>query len=143
MPKKMVKIVSAILITLLALISVSSCTPVPEPEYASAITEGMMQALSQDDYATFTEHFGKNIEKIMPEKKFHQLAAEVEARIGSYQSKEFLKAEDSGFSIIVYYNTRFTEEPEDVLIEIRFKELDDGIRVSAFIIDSPKLRGNY
>jgi len=130
----MVKIVSAILITLLALVSVSSCTPVPEPEYASAITEGMMQALSQDDYATFTEHFGKNIEKIMPEKKFHQLAAEVEARIGSYQSKEFVKAEDSGFSIIVY--------PDDVIIEIRFKELDEGIRVSAFIIDSPKLRGN-
>ena len=138
----MVKIVSAILITLLAMISVSSCTPVPEPEYASAITEEMMQALSQDDYAKFTEHFGKNIEKIMPEKNFHDLAAEVETRIGSYQSKELLKAEDSGFSIIVYYNTRFTEETEDVLIEIRFKELDDWIRVSAFTIDSTKLRGN-
>jgi len=138
----MVKIVSAILITLLALISVSSCTPVPEPKYASAITEEMMQALSQDDYAQFTERFDKNILKIMPEDKFHELAVEVETRAGSYQSKEFVKAEDSGFSIIVYYNARFTEEPEDVFIEIRFKELDDGIRVSSFSIDSPKLRGN-
>ena len=138
----MVKIVSAILITLLALISVSSCAPIPEPEYASAITEEILQALSQDDYIKFTERFDENIEKIMPEKKFHELAAEVETRIGSYQSKEFLQAEDSGFSIIVYYNTRFTEEPEDVVVEIRFKELDEGIRVSAFIIDSPSLRGN-
>jgi len=138
----MVKIVSAILITLLALISVSSCAPIPEPEYASTITEEMLQALSQDDYIKFTERFDKNIEKIMPEDKFHELAAEVEIRAGSYQSKEFVKAENSGFSIIVYYNARFTEEPEDVLIEIRFKELDEEIRVSAFTIDSPKLRGN-
>lgn len=142
MPKKMVKIVSAILITLLALISVSSCAPIPEPEYASAITEEILQALSQDDYIKFTERFDKNIEKIMPEKKFHELAAEVELRAGSYQSKEFLKAEDSGFSIIVYYNARFTEEPEDAIIEIRFKELDGEIRVTYFNIDSPKLRGN-
>jgi hypothetical protein len=138
----MVKIVSTILITLLALISVSACTPIPEPEYASAITEEMLQALSQDDYATFTQRFDENIEKIMPEKKFHELAAEVEARAGSYQSKEFVKAEDSGFSFIVYYDARFTEEPDDVLIEIRFKELDGEIRVTYFNIDSPKLRGN-
>lgn len=138
----MIQIASGILISWLVLISVSSCSSVPEPEYASAVTEQMLQAISQDDYAKFTERFEKNIEKVMPEEGFHGLATEVKARIGSYQAKEFLKAEDSGFSIIVYYTARFTEEPEDVIVEIRFKELDGEIYVSSFIIDSPKLRGD-
>ncbi len=141
MREKIVRIVGAGLIVWLALIPVS-CSSVPEPEYASGIAEQMLQAINQDNYDQFAQYFDENIQKIMPEKNFHGAVYEVKTRVGSYQSKEFLKAEDSGFSIIVYYIAHFTEEPEDVIVEIRFKELEGGIRVSAFSLDSPKLRGN-
>ena len=138
----MVKTVSVILITLLVLVSVSACTSVPEPEYASAIAEQMLQAINQENYAQFTQYFDEDILKIMPEKDFQGIVSEVKARAGSYQSKEFLKAENTGLVTIVYYAARFTEEPEDVFVEIRFKEVGEKIYITSFNLDSPKLSGN-
>jgi len=144
MLKKLVAIVGGILIALVMVTMTSACVQEaeskPEPEYAGSITEQILIAMNENDYLKYSEHFDEAMRKAMPEAVFQETSALIKTKIGSYISKEFWKAEDKGVSTIVYYKAKFTDEPEDVIVQVVFQETAGRICVSGLWFDSLKLR---
>jgi len=140
MPKRLRAIVCGILVALVMVTMTSACVQEAEPEYAGSITEQILIAINENDYPKYSEHLDEAMKKAMPEAVFQETSALIKAKIGSYVSKEFWKAEDKGASTIVYYKAKFTGEPEDVIVTVVFQETAGRICVFGLWFDSPKLR---
>jgi hypothetical protein len=111
-----------------------------EPEYASSITESILLAMNENNYAKFSEHFDEAMKDAMPEAVFNQTNTGIKEKIGDYVSKEFWKSGKKGKFTIVYYKAKFTQEPKDVIAKVVFCEITGDIYVTGLWFDSPKLR---
>ena len=140
MPKILVKIICGILIVLVTMLGVSACASKPEPEYASQITESILQAMNEDDYAKYTEHFDEMMKNAVTEAVFEENNSLIKSIIGDYESKEFWKVEEEDTYTIVFYKAKFNQEPDDVIVQVVFQEIWGTIYVSGLWYDSPKLR---
>ena len=140
MTKARVRVISSILIMSALIVSVSSCAAKPEPAYANPITEGILQAMNNNDYVKYTEHFDEIMKNATPEPVFRQTNTLIKSKVGDYLSKEFWKVEDKGPYTTVYYKAKFTGEPEDVIVRVVFQEIEGEIYVSGLWFDSPNLR---
>ncbi len=119
---------------------ISACTSEPEPEYAAQITESTLLAMNENDYAKHTEHFDEPMKNAVPETVFQQANATIKAKIGNYTSKEFWKVETQDEFTIVHYKTKFSQEPDTVIVRVIFREIGGKVYVSGLWFDSPKLR---
>jgi hypothetical protein len=138
--KTTVSTIGGILTMLLLIMAISACNPRPEPEYADAITEGILLAMNENDYAQYSQHFTEDMKNAAPEAVFQQTNALIKAKIGSYVSKEFWKVQDEGIYTSVYYKGKFSEETGDVSVKVVFQEISGDIYVAGLWFDSPKLR---
>ena len=139
--KTITRITIGILLALLLTTALPACSSKPEPEYAGAIAEGILQALSENDYAKHSEHFDEMMKNSVPESVFEQTATAIKEKIGDYVSKTFWKVTEQDIYTVVIYKARFTQEPEDVIVRVIFQEISGEIYVSGLWFDSPKLRG--
>lgn len=140
MSKTLVKITAGILSTLL-MVTVVSCATKPEPEYADTITEGILQAINENDYAGYTKHFDEVMKNAVPESLFRQTRTAIKEQIGDYISKTFWKVTTQDGYTIVVYKAKFSQEPKDVTVRVVFQEISGEIYVAGLWFDSPKLRG--
>ncbi len=140
MLKTLVKITPGIL-SILLMVTAVSCATKPEPEYASAIAEGILQAINENDYAGYTERFDEVMKNAVPESLFRQTRTEIKGKIGDYISKTFWEVITQDGHTIVVYKTKFTQEPEDVTVRVVFQEVSGEIYVAGLWFDSPRLRG--
>ncbi|MFC2002537.1 hypothetical protein ACFLV4_01130 [Chloroflexota bacterium] len=85
MPKAITGIFCGPLIVLLIMMTiVSACARKTEPEYAGTVAEGILQAMNDNDYGCYTEHFNEVMKNAAPEGVFQQTNAMIKAKIGSY-----------------------------------------------------------
>jgi hypothetical protein len=141
MSKSIVRAACGLLILLVVIAGVAACSnEVPEPEYASQMTESTAQGMSDGDYAAFSQYLTPEIKAALTEDDFNQISQQIKAIIGEYIDKEFWKAQPSREDTLVQYKARYTEEPEDVIIKALFTEIEGEIYISGFVFDSPKLR---
>ena len=144
MPKRLVPAIFLIVVMLASITAMSACTsepPKPEPEYAATITESILQAINEDNYAQLSEHFTEEMKSAMPETAFQEAEAMIKDRVGDYVSKVFWKTEEQSPYTVVDYKAKFTLEPADVIVRFAFEEVNGEIYVSGLWFDSPKLRG--
>ncbi|MBA7594363.1 hypothetical protein ES703_01304 [subsurface metagenome] len=142
MSKSIVRAACGLLILLVVIAGLAGCSNrIPEPEYASQMTESTAQAMSDGDYAAFAQYLSPEARAVMTEDIFNQASPLIKSIIGDYIDKEFWKAQPSNEDTAVYYKARFTEEPDGVTISVLFTEIDGEIYISGFLFDSPKLRG--
>ncbi|MBA7632237.1 hypothetical protein ES703_39780 [subsurface metagenome] len=141
MSKSIVRAACGLLILLVVIAGLAACTTMPEPEYASQITESTLQAMSDGDYAAFTQYFNPEAKAAIDEADFNTGSQEIKALIGDYIDKEFQKAETENGYIGVYYKADFSEEPEGVTVTVYFEERDGEMYIAAFGLKSPKLGG--
>jgi hypothetical protein len=108
--------------------------------YADPITENILVAMNEGNYANYSEHFDAPMKNALPEAVFQENNALIQSKIGTYLSKEFWKAESKNQYTIVYYKAKFTQEPDDVIVTVVFQEIAGETKVSGLWLDSPKLR---
>ena len=138
--KTIIQIGCGILILLVMIPGANACSEKPPPEYADAITESMLLAMNEDDYAKLSEHFNEEMKETLSESVYRKNYNFMVIIIGEYVSKEFWKTEERGIYKTVYYKADFTEEPDDVIVKVVFQEIDGEIYVAGLWFDSPKLR---
>lgn len=138
---KMVFRAVSLLLVVLVMVAVSACREAPEPEYAGAILENILQAMNEDDYAKYSEHFTEAMKSAEPEAIFRENTTVMKMEIGDYVGKEFWKVEKQYPFTIVYYRVKFTKAPENVTGKVVFQTIEGKIYVVGLELDSPKLRG--
>ena len=125
---------------LLMITGMAACAGKSEPQYADAIAEGILQAMNDNDYPRYSEHFNEVMKNAVPENVFPQGNTLIKARIGDYVSKEFWKVEEEDSYTVVHYKAKFTKEPGDVLVRVVFQEITGKVYVAGLWFDSPRLR---
>ncbi|RLG31640.1 hypothetical protein DRO03_00465 [Methanosarcinales archaeon] len=109
-------------------------------EYADPVTENILMAMNENDYARYSEDFDQTMKNAMTEAVFDETNAVIRSKIGDYVSKEFWKAESKDQYTLVYYKAKFTDEPADVTVKVVFQELNGTMKVSGLWLNSPELR---
>ena len=109
-------------------------------EYADPVTENILMAMNENDYAMYSEDFDQTMKNAMTEAVFDETNAVIRSKIGDYVSKEFWKAESKDQYTLVYYKAKFTDERADVTVKVVFQELNGTMKVSGLWLNSPELR---
>ena len=108
--------------------------------YADPVTENILVAMNENDYAMYSEDFDQTMKNAMTEAVFDETNAVIRSKIGDYVTKEFWKAESKGQYIIAQYKAKFTDEPAEVTVKVVFQEINGTMKVSGLWLDSPELR---
>ncbi len=109
--------------------------------YADPITEDMLLAMNEEDYDAFSEHFGDAMREAMPEEFFEEvIIGQIQATIGEFISKDYLRARRQDDGIVVIYEADFSDEPGIVTVQVFFREIEGPVYVAGLWFDSPKLR---
>lgn len=111
-------------------------------KYADQMTENILVAMNEDDYARFSRDFDEQMKTGLNKTQYDNTIPGITAKIGKYISKEYLSAEKKDGYTVVVYKARFSQEPGDVIVRSVFKGSDGKMYISGFWLDSPKLRGN-
>jgi len=109
-------------------------------KYADSITENILSAMNEDNYAKYSEHFDQAMKNAIPEAAFKETNTAIKEKIGNYTSKEIQKAEKKDQYTVTYYKAKFTEETNDVIVKVVFSESNGKMYVSGLFLDSPNLR---
>jgi hypothetical protein len=107
--------------------------------YSDAIVENILVAASKDDYAAFSKDFGDKMKAALTESMAKEQNKLIKDKIGSYESKEFIKTQPNGEYIVAIYKAKYTNEPKDVMVSITFKNGDEAHKVEGLFMTSPKL----
>lgn len=137
-----------VLTTMLLLsVTISGCFAQQPPvdatkTYADPMTENMLLAMNEDNYARFSQDFDGQMKNTLNETQYNNTIPAIKAKIGNYLSKEFVAAENKDGYTMVMYKAKFSEESGDVTVRSIFSEKNGKRYVSGLWLDSPKLRGN-
>ena len=127
------KRIIAICITLLlvpVLLAVGGCGSVPtEPDYAGTMTENVLTAINEGDYAKFSRDFDQAMKDALTEAAFEGLEGQLLASVGEYVSKEVDKVVVTDEYTTVIYNAKYTKA-DKVIITISFSTVDGKTMVS-------------
>ena len=96
--------------------------------------------MNENNYSGYAGYFDQTMKTAMNEAVFNETNMLIRSKIGDYVSKEFLKVESKNQHMVVHYNARFTDEPEDVIVRVVFQEVMGEMKVSGLWLDSPILR---
>jgi hypothetical protein len=137
-------IISIMLTSLPACVNTGSASPVPEPDYAAAITESLLLAINDNDFSRFSQDFSDAMKKtVTPEVFNSQFILGIKDKIGDYQasSKRFFSASSQSPYIAVTYAAIYIDEPGAVLVQVSFQQVEGKPLVTGMVFNSPKLRG--
>lgn len=109
--------------------------------YANPITENMLTALSNNDYAGFAKDMDQAAKNAISATAFSQLYDKIKNIIGTYESALFFGSSTQGSNTTVNYIAHYTDEPAGVSVLVVFQTVNGTHYVHGFTLDSPKLRG--
>ena len=113
-----------------------------EPEYAADMTDALLQAVTDKDYASFSLNLSRDMKGEIPEDKFNRMAADFSELIGTYTGeREYILTHEDGDTATVMYRAEYTGEPEGVSVTIAFAVEGEYVEIIALYFNSPKLRG--
>ena len=75
-------------------------------EYADPITENILQAINEDDYAKFSKNFTLEMKETIPENSFLEISTMIKSTIGDYISKELMKVAKEGSHFSFYIQSK-------------------------------------
>lgn len=107
---------------------------------AHQITDEMLTGLKENNYQKFSANFDGKMKENLTETQFRQLQANIKANIGDCISRDFVRLEKKGEYRIAIYHAAFSREPQSVVVQTVFSQIDGKVYVSGFWLDSPKLR---
>ncbi len=146
MRKPHLSILWLILVTLALLVLAAGCSSRPSAEetrkYADQMTENILLAMNDDNYARFSQDFDEQMKAGLSEAQYKSTIPAIKAKVGKYISKEFVATEKKDQYIVAVYKAKFSQEQGDVLVRTVFSDKGGKKYVSGFWLDSPKLRGN-
>ena len=119
-----------------------AATSLPEPSYAKAITENVLNGINSGDYIQFSKDFDVSMKQAMTQQSFEQIKSTLANKIGSYvpNSLEFSQAVTQSKYTVVIYSAKFTNETDKVIITISFQNIGGQDLVGGLYFNSPKLR---
>jgi len=104
------------------------------------VAENILQSIKNDDRDSLVKDMDDKMRSAFTQEKFKQMRDMLASKIGSYQSKEYWKAEKSGDYRIAYYKAKFDKEEEYVVVKVVTSEKNGTLYVSGLFFDSPNLR---
>lgn len=141
-----------IAILLLTLGLVSSCSsgsaspqvsPLTENEvrvFADPMTENILHAINTGSYIDYTRDFTPTLKSNLPENTFKDVNTRRIEAVGSYVSKQFWQMSQKNERINVAYETKFVQEPADVIVTVFFRNISGKWYVDGLTYDSPLMR---
>jgi hypothetical protein len=136
----------AVFLCLLLVTSFSGCSgSVVEDEYiffAGTAAEDYLIAINKHDYESFLKDLSKEMKESLPRDEFIKLSDMLGETIGNYVegSKIMVTAERKSGYIVILYNVKYTDEPDDVQFTITLQKAGGEIQIAGSWFDSPKLR---
>jgi hypothetical protein len=109
--------------------------------YANPITESMLAALNNNDYAGFSKDLDQSAKNAITSSAFSQLYDQIKSTIGNYESVLFFSFAVQEPNTTVNYIAHYTNEPAGVSVMVAFQKVDSTHEVSGFTLASPKLLG--
>jgi hypothetical protein len=121
------------------------CSPSSTGGYDAArayagTTELMLQSINGNDYAKFSADFDGRMKQSLAETSFHELTATIRNRIGTYVASRVYGLQEQSAYTVVTYKAKFTDEPDEVTVTVKFQKVGGKSLVSDFNLDSPKLK---
>jgi len=104
------------------------------------IAENILQGIKNNDRDSFIKDMDDKMKSAFTEESFKKMNDMLASKVGSYQSKEYWKAEKSGEYRIAYYKAKFDKEEGYVVVKVVTSEKNGKLYVSGLFFDSPNLR---
>jgi len=137
------KIIAALLALLVALLAGCSSGKTVDDSFkgrVEPIAENILQSIKSGDREAFLKDMDDKMKSAFTEKAFSDMESLLSSKVGTYQSREFWKAEKSGQYTIAYYKAKFDKEEQYVVVKVVTSEKDGMLYVSGLFFDSPNLR---
>lgn len=108
----------AVYIMIFAVIgSAASCASSPSPVldentvrvYADPATDTTLQGLSENNLAKYTQYGNTKFKEAITQKILDATSAQINSQLGTYQSKEYLKAQEQQGYIVVHYKVKYSK----------------------------------
>jgi hypothetical protein len=77
-------------------------------EYADPATEVTLQGFSAKDLAKYTQYGNAGFKAAVTQQVLDQAATQVGGQFGTYESKQFLSAEEQEGYVVVHYKAKYT-----------------------------------
>lgn len=114
---KRMTLLMPLLTALLATAAVSGCTSKPASTldiaavraYADTATEVTLQGLSENDLEKYTRYANDEFKAAITPQVLDSAAADISRQLGSFESIEFLSAEESDGYVIVHYRATYSK----------------------------------
>jgi hypothetical protein len=141
--------ITLVFVFLLAVSLLAACGPASATElqgadkdavlaYAEPMTDNLLTAINEGNFANFSRDFDTGMAKAMNEKAFNDIENGIVGKIGKYVSRTVTKVESSGKYRTVIYTAEF-EQDSPVTVRLVFNT-DENNKVSGLWFDSAKLR---
>jgi len=101
---------------------------------AEAILDDLLAGLGGKDRARYLAHLTKEQQERATPANFAKMAADIEADLGTYRSRQFLGHLDQQVLDIYIWKVRFDKVDEDALIRLVLGEVDGRLQVFGFHI---------
>lgn len=140
MNKKILALILALFVLALAGCSSGKSVDSSFKGRVEPVAENILQSIKRGDRDAFLKDMDDKMKSAFNEAAFREMENLLTSKVGTYQSKEFWKAEKSGQYTIAYYKAKFDKEPDYVLVKVVTSEKDGVLYVSGLFFDSPNLR---
>jgi hypothetical protein len=144
--KRIISIVFALVLISLIVVAAgcstkttTTATTQAEPSYVSAMTDNILAALSQDNYAKFSQDLDEAMKEAMKEMNFHGLSSQLKDKVGDYVSKELQTVQVKDGITTVVYAAKYTKD-DNVTITISFRIVDSQNLVAGLYFNAPSLQ---
>lgn len=108
-------------------------------KYADPSVENILTAMKTGDYTKYSKDFSDQMKTALPVNTFISQNSIIKNKIGNYASKEFTKVDSQEKYVRAIYTTKFTNEPNNVMVTIVFLKDDSSHKVQGLFLSSPKL----
>lgn len=108
-------------------------------KYADPSIENILTAMNTGDYTKYSKDFSDQMKTALPENTFISQNGIIKNKIGDYASKEFTKVDSQENYVRAIYTTKFTNEPNNVMVTVVFLKDDASHKVQGLFLSSPKL----
>lgn len=138
--KKIIALILAMGMVLLAGCSSGKQVDNTFKDKTDPIVENLLQSIKNSDYKSFNTDLDDKMKSAFTKATFTKMENLLKDKIGTYQSKEYWKVEQSGEYKIVYYKAKYEKEKDYVVVKVVTSETGGKIYVSGLYFDSPNLR---
>lgn len=103
------------------------------------MVEDILTGIKEENYSKFSQNFDATMKEKLNEAAFKDLTSMLKNKIGNFISKEYWKSEKSGTYTRTFYNAKYDNETENVIVTVVFSEKDNKDYVSGLFFSSPNL----